>query len=64
MRISEIDNDKITKIAMEKAKTPDECWYMYEKYLKPYVFKVGVLYGLAGGVFISAIIVLILIRIF
>jgi len=59
LKISEIDNDPITKVAKTSAKTVDECWYVYETYLKPHVFHTGIMYGLVAGVFIGILIVLI-----
>lgn len=58
-KISEIDNDPITKVAKASAKTVDECWNLYETYLKPHVFHTGLMYGLVGGVFIGILMVLI-----
>jgi hypothetical protein len=59
LKISEIDNDPITKAAKASAKTVDECWYFYENHLKPHVFHTGLMYGLVAGVFIGILIVLI-----
>lgn len=53
MKILEIDDDKITNAAKEGAKTTEECWYMYETYLKPHVFRTGIMYGLVLGAFIG-----------
>lgn len=36
-KISEIDNDPITNAAKASAKTADDCWQVYENYLKPHV---------------------------
>lgn len=60
MKISEIDNDKITNAAKKVAKTTEECWYMYEQYLKPHVFRTGIMYGLVAGTFIGIIMVMVI----
>ena len=63
MKIAEIDNDKITNVAKEKAKTTEKCWYMYETYLKPHVFKTGIMYGFVTGLITGIIMVTIVMKI-
>lgn len=63
MKISEIDNDRITSATKAAAKTTDECWYMYEKYLKPHVFRTGVAYGIVAGLFIGVIMTMIIMNV-
>lgn len=64
MKISEIDNDNITNAAKKGAKTTEECWYMYEQYLKPHVFITGIMYGLVAGIFIGIMMIIVIAKLF
>jgi len=54
-KIHTLSNQKVG-IILKKLNYPskrEECWYMYETYLKPHVFRTGIMYGLVLGAFIG-----------